>query len=273
MSIKFLGVAKFIFKISCFITVIFMITIWIKKFVEDEDLCLVEYKSFGRANDIELPDLSLCISDPFDEHKLRALGTTTDAYRAHLAGNGFNESLTNVNYTDVIFNIGGYYNVTLVLYKNGSYGDVVGTPSKSRLATFFYDMFADCYGIDMDHLSMQEVTYENHMFIRDPNLQEFLTSRTVYAVAHGRHRIMLANSLGPVSFDRNSTYGGNVGVVINDVEVVRKRDKSRDPCVTQRRSWHESALLKHAKPVGCFPPYLKTHHYLRICSTKKEMMN
>ena len=126
MSIKFLQVAKFMFKSSCFVIVLCMISIWINRFIQDDDLCLVEYKPFRNANDVDLPDASLCFTDPFDEHKLNVMGTTTDAYLEHLAGNGFNDSLTNINCTDVIFNFGDYYNGTYVVYKDGTNGSVAG---------------------------------------------------------------------------------------------------------------------------------------------------
>ena len=83
-----------------------MVIIWVIRFMQDEDLCLVEYKTFRDARDIELPDTSLCFEEPFDERKLNSLGTTSYAYREHLAGNSINASLANVNYEDVIFKLG-----------------------------------------------------------------------------------------------------------------------------------------------------------------------
>ena len=105
---NYLEVGKFMFKILCFVTVLCIIIVWFNKFMQDEDLCLVEYNSFRAADDIDLPDVSLCIENPFDEQKLNGIGTTTKAYSEHLAGNGFNDSLASVNYVDVIFKFGDY---------------------------------------------------------------------------------------------------------------------------------------------------------------------
>ena len=74
-----------------------MIIIWVIRFMKDEDLCLVEYKPFRDASDVELPDVSFCFKDPFDERKLNSLGTTSHAYHEHLIGNSFNESLAHIN--------------------------------------------------------------------------------------------------------------------------------------------------------------------------------
>ena len=267
---KLFEVAKFMFKISCFITVVFMITMWVSRFMEDEDLCLVEYRPFGAGNDIELPDASLCFRDALDEHKLNVLGTTTEAYREHLAGNSFNESLIKINYTDVIVNFGNYYNGTFVRYHNNTLENMVGGVVTTRLTTFYNGEFVRCYGINMNHSRIYDVSYANHRFIRDPLVQDFISSGEIYAVAHGPNQILLSSNVKPVSFDINGTEGADVHIAIGKAEVVKRRNKSKDPCVAKWSNWNELVLSKHYIDIGCVPTYLETHQIVPMCSTMGE---
>ena len=264
---KFLEVAQVLFKFFCVIAVLSMIVLWVIRFMEDEDLCLVEYKSFRAANDVELPDVSLCVMNPFDEHKLNVLGTNTKAYRGHLAGNAFNESLIDINFIDVIFDVGRYYNGTDLMYRDGTYGNLIGGSVTTRLTVFYYQVFFVCYGIDMKHSKRYDVNYANHNFLRHPHLQDLFSSKEVFLAIHGPNQILLSNQFRSVSFDINATYGGDIGVAIDKAEVVKRRNKPKDPCVVQWRNWNEMAISKHIVDIGCVPTYLETHENVSICST------
>ena len=49
--------ATLAYKAVCFIALIAMITYWAYKYVKDEDLCLVDYKSFKEKKNEEHPSL------------------------------------------------------------------------------------------------------------------------------------------------------------------------------------------------------------------------
>ena len=89
---------KFVFTSSCFVTVLGIISLWVNKFMKDEDLCLVEYKSVKSTPGIELPDVSFCMEKPLLEKKLNELGTNTIDYINHLSAKDYNENLTSINY-------------------------------------------------------------------------------------------------------------------------------------------------------------------------------
>ena len=105
---KAFKIGKFLFHVSCFIIVFCMVSVWIHTFMKDEDLCLVEYKSFRSTTDIDLPDVSLCVNLPFLDQKLKDLGTNTSEYYNHLAGDYINVNLANINYNDVTFSLENY---------------------------------------------------------------------------------------------------------------------------------------------------------------------
>ena len=266
MSISSFEVTRFIFRASCFITVLCMISLWTNKFLQDDDLCLVEYKSFSAVDDIELPDVSFCISDPFDKHKLNVLDTTVDAYRKHLSGDEFNDSLAIVHFREVSFNVGDYYNGTQIIYRDGTNGYVVNGTVRSRQRGFYFGMFMECYGIDTENINVYDVHHMNQIFIRDPKLQNFLSSNLFFVVAHLPSQILLSTTVKVASLDINGTYGGNLGVSITSAEVVRRRNKRIDPCVMQWRIWNDLALSKYVEDIRCFPPYLEINTSYPMCT-------
>ena len=122
-----------------------MVSVWVQKFVKDEDLCLVEYKSFRSTTDIELPDVSLCIEHPFLDEKLKDLGTNTSEYVKHLAGDDINQNMANINYTDVTFNLDKFYSKSTAMH-DGKFFDNIGSEIRTRSNMFRYGTFTKCYG-------------------------------------------------------------------------------------------------------------------------------
>ena len=100
-----------------------MVSVWVKNFIQDEDLCLVEYKSFRDAANINLPETTLCFPEPFVKEKLNGLGTNATEYIKYLSGDSFNEKLARINLSNVTFNFENLYSGSQALYKNGSVND------------------------------------------------------------------------------------------------------------------------------------------------------
>jgi len=239
--------------------------------MQDEDLCLVEYKPFGNTNEMGLPGASLCITGPFIEDKLNDHGTNTTAYIKYLSGDDFTENLASINYTNVTLNLGSIYIVTELLHKNGSTTTSADGVIRSSLSAFYYNSFMKCYNMDMDNSDMFEINYAKHFFRSDPILQHVLSSKMVYALAHGPHQSLLTNNIKVVSFDANAIYGEDITFKMSKIEVVKTRNKPKSPCVTHWRNWDEFISLRHWKDIGCIPPYHESHQNVPICSTMKEI--
>ena len=271
MVVNFLEVTKFLFKISCFIIVFCLVGVWVLKYMQDEDLCLVEYKPFGNTNQMGLPGASLCITEPFIEDKLNDHGTNTTAYIKYLSGDYITENLASINYTNVTLNLGSNYIGTGLLHKNGSITHSADGVIRSSLSAFYYRTFMKCYTMDMENSEMFEINYAKHLFKADPFLQRGLSSKMIYALAHGPHQSLLTNNIKVVSFDANDIYGGDITFKMSKIELVKTRNKPKSPFVMQWRDWDEFVSLRHIKDIGCIPPYYESHQNVPICSTMKEM--
>ena len=62
---------KTFFKVCCSLAVVLMISYWILKYSQDEDLCLVDYISIQEVKEESLPVLSVCFYHPFIEDKFK----------------------------------------------------------------------------------------------------------------------------------------------------------------------------------------------------------
>ena len=104
--------ATIAYKVLCFIALIAMIMYWAYKYIKDEDLCLVDYKSFkDDRNEENLPTLTICFHTPFIEENFPKLEsstkedsiTTSTLYAEYLQGKGSNFSVqfANITYNDV----------------------------------------------------------------------------------------------------------------------------------------------------------------------------
>ena len=118
--------------------------VWLNKFLMNEDLCLVDYKPFESGDEeINLPDISLCFIDPFIDERLRQLQTNESAYRNHLNGKYFDETLTKIDYRHVTIDLKEFF----IAYSNGSSQKFSEMDIQSNFNGFYYDadLFMKCF--------------------------------------------------------------------------------------------------------------------------------
>ena len=165
MTFGYFGFVQNLFKFCCLVTVICMVSVWIQKFMRDEDLCLVDYKQFRYADDLGRTEVSLCFQDPFVEGKLHDMGANASTYVKHLSGEHFEEDLKNVNYTEVTLNLRDYYEGMMALSGDGTMMLIEDSALYSMGGTFYYGLFAQCFTISSKKAQMQNVKFLINTFI------------------------------------------------------------------------------------------------------------
>ena len=87
-----------------------MITFWAYKFSLNNDLCLVDYKSYGEDTDDVYPMLSVCLNNPFLIQNLHEYGSEINetSYLDHLRGEIFSEKLMAIDYDNVTSDLNKY---------------------------------------------------------------------------------------------------------------------------------------------------------------------
>jgi hypothetical protein len=106
-----------------------------------------------------------------------------------------------------------------------------------------------------------------HFFKSDPILQLFMSSKKAYVVVHGPQQFFLSNGFIFLPIDPNEIYGGAIGIPISKAEVLKTRNKPKNPCMMQWRNWDDLVVMKRIKDIGCIPPYYEPHPNFRTCST------
>jgi hypothetical protein len=119
----------------------------------------------------------------------------------------------------------------------------------------------------MENSNMQDFKFVMHFFKSDPILQYFMSSKKAHVVVHGPQQFFLSRDFKIVNFDSNETYGGALGIVINKAEVLKTRNKPKNPCMMQWMNWDYLVVMKRIKDIGCLPPYYEPHSHFKMCST------
>ena len=276
MKTKPFEVVKYLFKGFCFVAVISMISVWVCNFLKDEDLCLVDYKTIQTTNELDFPVVSLCFmgTSSFIQQRLEDLGTTTWKYNYHLKGKGFNESLTKVDYNQVTINLEDYYNRSVLVLKNGTPLQVPPSNVTIQVAAsdFSNRIFRKCFSIDASKLNLENVKYVKHVFSIEffrryvkPVVGSF------YAMIHYPNQFLLSDPGSMISSSMNDSKGLSLGILIKKVEILRRRNKPKEPCLTTWRNWDNLTLLRYTKDIGCVAPYQKPLYNFSTCSTKKKL--
>ena len=159
-------------------------------------------------------------------------------------------------------------NSTSQLYTPTNYGF---DQFRSTFAGFFAGEFYNCYGLKMpdDH----EVVVHSAL-IRSDVFPSKIRPQAYYffTLLHYPNQLMKSLMSRHENWDprsANDTY--EMQFAINDVEVIKRRNKSKNPCNKNGNNYDNSVLLKHSEAVGCRAPYYNTNIITRMCSTEEEM--
>ena len=111
-----------IFRFACFSVAFGMTVYWCNKFWKDEDLCLVDYKSYDSSSDVDYPMLSFCLQDPLIESKIQQYNDTltSQKYENYLMGLEYYDGIENIDFNDVTFDLSEYVHGEQITFDNGT---------------------------------------------------------------------------------------------------------------------------------------------------------
>jgi hypothetical protein len=196
------------------------------------------------------------------------------SYLEFLKGNHFSEEIFQYDYYRIIFDISEYVVNYWSRWKNETtklFSPMDYTMVKSTFAGFWHHRFYNCYGLQMTddkQLQHHSVLLKNDIFpskIR-PHTSDFFT-----LLHYPNH---LLRSLRSIRFSwpqrtTNDTYG--MLFTINEVEVIKRRNKNKQPCDENWENYDDVLQEKHSEMVGCTTPYHNASTKTKTCSTKQEM--
>ena len=245
-------------------------------------MCLVDYKLVQDVQEQSLPVLSLCFYDPFEEDKLKQLDPKFNAtfYVEHLKGSVFEEKFKQGQHENLEFDLKKHRAAFIVAWKNGTkktFKDTDAQPIVHFSKTFdgfFYESFMICYGFGVNDTYKYEIGFAVVYFERNVDLDRKLIDSvyTPFTFMHYPNQFLHT----PVNhknlkLDTNSTVNSNGYYVVNNVEILKRRNKRGEPCQSGYVNFDKYMIERHIDNVKCRPPYLMEHTNYPICSTQEEL--
>ena len=282
MKMNFCGGFKLFFKTFCALVVILMITFWMYKYYSDEDLCLVDYKIVQDLQGESLPVLSVCFYNPFIDEKFNKINANWNGtyYTDYLRGSVSEEKFQNLDYNSLTLNFTDYIVTIDVHYRNGS-SKTFSSPNDQSIVQhyntfsgFWYGgSFISCFGTSVNNDYKKVVHFVQVNYKRDQFLDNtFVEKGNTFTTFHYPKQFLLAPlNINNFWLDSNRTVNKIVYYTIDNVELLLKRNKRREPCSYSSTNFDDFVIGKHIKKIGCRPPYLSKYNEYPVCTSREDM--
>ena len=114
--------SKLCFNIICCLATILLLTFCIYIYCKNEDLCEISYRKFNQDSLSLYPFVTMCLLSPFKEEMLKNVkgGLNRSIYISFLVGNHWNESMLNISFDQVTYNLPDYIVSAMAYYNNQS---------------------------------------------------------------------------------------------------------------------------------------------------------
>ena len=278
-----MNILRYIFNFACFSTAFGMSIFWCYKYWLDNDLCLVDYKNFESSLDVDYPTLSFCLVKPLIETKLKEYdeSLTGALYHKFLLGHHYHKGLENISFNEVTYHLENLYIGDYVLFRNGTmvdgfYGHPLNTPFHGKPKITFvgptpsktFEDFYKCYGIRVEDKSIKSA-----YFLFNMSGISTLMNGDFVTFFHLPNQMMLASETFKEDFwsHRNKKDDVRMIFTINQVDVLKRRNKRTKSCVPKSSPFDEKMVNDQIKRNGCRAPYQNTTVDVPICASKEGM--
>ena len=279
MSSRKIIILIYSFNFACYLAALGMTIFWCYKFWLDEDLCLVDYKPFKNSENVEHPMLSLCFLNPIDQAKLKRYNKsfTETKYLNFLKGIDYHKGMELIKHEDVILNINNFYLGNMVLFNNGTEVRVKNEGSIQELPNVTFSGIWDgnllkCHGLEKKDKDIDYMYFAFNSSIFSNRIRpEYGEKLQPITFLHFSNKILLARNTYKETWpQRIDTKEYSMDFILNQVEVLKRRQKRNSHCLHDSLNYDETIIMNHLNNVGCRPPYQMKRKNLTICSTSKK---
>ena len=250
----------------------------ISRFCQNEDITLVKSSTYHSSEERIYPSISLCLLPPFIENefdKFDDYAINMSSYIKFLEGDIWDARMLEVDYDEV----------TVSLAKNllNSYF-VTQDDKKREWVPVYYTSFRSskrkCFTIDAPYIEKELLYYfvmdiSNDIF---PNGRRSATNEISTYLHYPGQRL---KSYYTLNFDlesrENKPKNYKMEFNINNINVISRRNKAQEQCVTDWRNYDEFVLRTMMKESGCHPPqWRETYAWntsldLPLCQNTSQM--
>ena len=273
---------KLAFKVLCLFVTVGMIVYWIAKYLKDEDISVVEYKLVENMDSAIQPEFTICFENPLIEEKLNDINS-------NISSEGYLQYLNGDMPGDVTYESIDYDNVTIQLFQYLEYVEVTGDFSggqKYKNCTNIYkcpfviiknnlnafaesSIFNKCFGVKLADSYQSKVFGIFMVFSRE--LRHILEKVGNVYMGFNFPEQLLQDYMGGQYWNKLNTTGYAEWFKVTTVELLKRRNKPSQPCLTDWKELDNWILRQHIRDVGCRAPYMNVYKNLQICKTKSKM--
>ena len=291
MNLHTLSCFKVIVSITCLFLTSMMVSYWIYKFgIEDRDIGVVDYIPITESEDIERPNLAICLSFPILEKRFENYNFSSIEYYRYLKGDIFDRKFLEIDYENITLDIQDYFRDGILTFFNSTRIRLNETDLKHEV------IFNGFY--------IRRRSKNSNLALTNPRLIKCFTSTVTKAkskdmkelyLSYEKLRLMsdLKNKWmrsGAISLFTNLIYprqfllqvsqmyhfdmSNNDNIIetnLLDLEILKSRNSHNRRCLGDEILYDEYALRKHLQNVGCRPPYISPFESSPSCSEKKDI--
>ena len=269
-------VMRYCFNLACFLLAFGLCFYWCFKYWEDEDLCVVDYKTFQDAPDVDYPMLSICLNNPFIKSKFSHNNNfmTEKKYVEILKGELESDEFQNIVFDDVTKNLSSFIKADQIRLQNGTllkgwYPHLLNEMPDVTYSGFVHNDFMRCVGLKPEYRNMKYAMFGFNASIFPNSMRE---NRNFSTRLHLPYKFLISDNTYKSSWpERKEKKEYLMAFVLNQIDILKRRNKRSDPCIPDGVSYENEVLNTHLGNIGCWPPYQKTKINHTICSSRNDL--
>ena len=272
-----------IFKAICVLTTTCLVGYWILKFMKNEDVSVIEYKTLGAMEDTVLPEFSICIYGPILDLKLKAIGgnITLGDYGKYLGGLKNASDYRHIDFKSVTLDLFEFLDTVTIGLKGNLWKQCKDRHNcpyvrlRNNFIGTWFSSFYKCFGVEVkneyaEHVKHVAVEFKPSLGneLSQIKATTFSTSPTFVTFNYPQQLLKFSEAIQYIWSNSVSAPSMNE-FLITSIEVLIRRNKHNDPCLVDWKHFDKLVLHKHLKKVGCSAPYQETH--LPVCTSQDKV--
>ena len=276
-------VFNYSFKCICLVATVIMIVHWFIIFLKNEDVSSVEIKSPDITDDLQQPELNLCLVPPFLQEKITQIADniTTSDYVSYLKGfNAPDPNLTKLEFEKISLNLFNHLLSVGVYFKPGKSNWDQKYCNNSESCPYvevrnswngftFKNDFWKCYGIKLNKEFAG--TIRSVALVFNSNLRTIIQNRNIWAMLSYPNQMLRIDQDGETIWNNLNDTTKIATINIKQVELLRRRDKTTDRCFSHWNDFDDYVIREKIEKVGCRAPYVKEYKNFSICVSRKKI--
>jgi hypothetical protein len=217
----------------------------------------------------------MCFLNPFREEMLKN-GLNSSTYTSFLLGNHWNESMLNVNYDQVTYNLQEFVVHPRAYYNSQSEQryNIEIKSIKEFTVPIFLGIYK-CITIDMPNPSEEKMMYAS-LTVKNSIFSNGIrpTGDRFWVLFHYPTQFLRNVIATKWIWPKRNYASSNTSYldmfVLQSMEVLHRRNKVQDPC-EYHHHFDKDLIETIMLDVGCVPPYWHSNRNLTRCKSKEQM--